>query len=204
MLCLLVSVFLTSFVEAIDLGPAVLGTYGPGMSIHAANCQSTFQVKGNSSCNQVASSMAKTENEFKQLNPWIDCNVRPFSIIDQTIVCLSPGTSSMTVSWHWFNDITFDCFPSIKPTEYNSGYFAGSEKIPADCGKQGTFSWNGNSVTVTYAWRTTGGLNYHEVSATAFAKLIGSREIVVGKTVEQFQVAIQDPGKVGALCAGVC
>ncbi|KAJ3201466.1 hypothetical protein HDU82_008095, partial [Entophlyctis luteolus] len=88
------------------------------------------------------------------------------------------------------------------------GYYAGAQKrsdgtLP--CGETGTFTYNGNTVTVTYAWQTTGGSDYHELTAAAFAKLIGSTaDVSSSSNAEQFQAAINDPGRIEAACSGVC
>ncbi|KAJ3073337.1 Presenilin-1 [Podochytrium sp. JEL0797] len=91
----------------------------------------------------------------------------------------SPGSGfNYVTSWHWFAGNSLDCDGSITADEYNMGFYAGSENIPADCGKTGTFEYKGNSVTVAFAWKTTGGTLYHELSAQAFARLIGSDLVV--------------------------
>lgn len=112
---------------------------------------------------------------------------------------------SKIISWNWFDYTTADCFPEISADEYNTGYYAGSQNIPENCGKSATFSMNGNSVNVIYAWKTTGGDNYNELSPNAFAQLIGSdSRVTIGETVEQFKLYINDPGRVSAICTDVC
>ncbi|KAJ3353738.1 hypothetical protein HDU83_006455 [Entophlyctis luteolus] len=118
------------------------------------------------------------------------------------------SSSMYIVSWNWFTGPTSDCDASITASEYNSGYYAGTQKrsdgtLP--CGETGTFTYNGNTVTVTYAWQTTGGSDYHELTAAAFAKLIGSTaDVSSSSNAEQFQAAINDPGRIEAACSGVC
>ncbi|KAJ3064381.1 hypothetical protein HDU98_012213, partial [Podochytrium sp. JEL0797] len=116
----------------------------------------------------------------------------------------SPGSGANYVtSWHWFVGNSFDCDGSITAEEYNTGFYAGSENIPAGCGTTGTFTYNGNSVTVKFIWRTTGGSLYHELSAAAFAQLIGSgAQVSPGMSSTDFQIAINDPGRVVATCSG--
>ncbi|KAJ3074121.1 hypothetical protein HDU98_012059 [Podochytrium sp. JEL0797] len=116
----------------------------------------------------------------------------------------SPGSGAeYVVSWHWFEDFSGDCDASITPLQYNTGFYAGSEHIPRDCGKMGTFHYNGNSVTVQFIWRTTGGSLYHELSPQAFAQLIGSgAQVQEGMVSTDFQIAIDDPGRVVATCSG--
>ncbi|KAJ3073340.1 hypothetical protein HDU98_001753 [Podochytrium sp. JEL0797] len=116
----------------------------------------------------------------------------------------SPGSGANYVtSWHWFAGNSFDCDGSITADEYNMGFYAGAENIPGDCGKTGTFEYEGNSVTVTFAWRTTGGSLYHELSSQAFAQLIGSDLVVTpGMPSGVIQIGIDDPGRVVATCTG--
>ncbi|KAJ3074120.1 hypothetical protein HDU98_012058 [Podochytrium sp. JEL0797] len=116
----------------------------------------------------------------------------------------SPGSGAeFVVSWHWFEDFSGDCDASITPLQYNTGFYAGSEHIPRDCGKMGTFHYKGNSVTVQFIWRTTGGSLYHELSPQAFAQLIGSgAQVQEGMVSTDFQIAINDPGRVVATCSG--
>ncbi|KAJ3066706.1 hypothetical protein HDU98_010007 [Podochytrium sp. JEL0797] len=116
----------------------------------------------------------------------------------------SPGSgASYVVSWNWFVGPTTDCDASITAEEFNTGFYAGAQEIPAYCGQTATFSYNGNSVTVKYAWMTTGGTLYHELSPAAFAQLIGSgAKVQPGMTPQQYQVAINDPGRVTATCSG--
>ncbi|KAI9324225.1 hypothetical protein BDR26DRAFT_286937 [Obelidium mucronatum] len=109
------------------------------------------------------------------------------------------------LSWHWFNSPTLDCFPNIQPFEYNSGFYAGSENGLALCGSKATFKYAGNTVQVTIAWKTTGGVGYHELSAQAFGALIGSKEVVkTGMAATDWQLLIQDPGRVTGTCFGTC
>ncbi|KAJ3020897.1 UNVERIFIED_CONTAM: hypothetical protein HDU68_009911 [Siphonaria sp. JEL0065] len=109
------------------------------------------------------------------------------------------------LSWHWFNTPTLDCSSSIQPFEYNSGYYAGSENGLQHCGSKATFTYNGNSVQVTIGWKTTGGVNYYELSAQAFGDLIGSKETVKkGMVATDWQLLINDPGKVTGTCVGTC
>ncbi|KAJ3073341.1 hypothetical protein HDU98_001754 [Podochytrium sp. JEL0797] len=116
----------------------------------------------------------------------------------------SPGNgASYVTSWHWFVGNSFDCDGSITADQYNTGFYAGAENIPGGCGTTGTFTYNGNSVTVKFIWRTTGGSLYHELSAAAFAQLIGSgAQVSPGMSSTDFQIAINDPGRVMATCSG--
>ncbi|KAF0689371.1 Aste57867_19176 [Aphanomyces stellatus] len=117
----------------------------------------------------------------------------------------SSGGVSQTISWNWFESSTTDCDASLSKDTLNSGLFIGGENIPADCGKTATFSFNGHTVTATYAWRTTGGTSYHELSPNAFAKLLGSSANAANfASAPEFQAAINDPGHVTATCTGVC
>ncbi|KAJ3066705.1 hypothetical protein HDU98_010006 [Podochytrium sp. JEL0797] len=116
----------------------------------------------------------------------------------------TPGVGAeYVVSWNWFVGPTADCDASITAEEFNTGFYAGAQEIPAYCGKSATFTYKGNSVTVKYAWMTTGGTLYHELSPAAFAQLIGSdAKVEDGMTVQQYQAAINDPGRVRATCSG--
>ncbi|KAI8609530.1 hypothetical protein BC830DRAFT_1150063 [Chytriomyces sp. MP71] len=118
----------------------------------------------------------------------------------------SNGGVTYEVSWNWFAASSTDCDASITPEQFNTGFYAGAQDIPHLCGKQGTFSYNGNSVTVTYAWMTGGGYGYHELSPQAFAQLIGSQaKVASGMRAEDYQKAISDPGRVyGVTCSGFC
>ncbi|KAI8828230.1 hypothetical protein BJ741DRAFT_627110, partial [Chytriomyces cf. hyalinus JEL632] len=113
-----------------------------------------------------------------------------------------PGSGGVfDVSWHWFQGNSLDCDGSITAEQYNTGFYAGAQDIPALCGQKATFVYNGNSVTVTYAWMTGGGFAYHELSAQAFAQLIGSNaKASSAMRSEDFQKAINDPGRVNAVC----
>ncbi|KAF0711658.1 hypothetical protein As57867_005139, partial [Aphanomyces stellatus] len=114
----------------------------------------------------------------------------------------SPG-GDYTVSWNWFASSTTDCDASLSKDTLNRGLYIGGENIPADCGKTATFSYNGKTVTATYAWRTTGGQKYHELSPQAFAKLLGSSANAANfNSAPEFQAAINDPGHVTAQCTG--
>ncbi|KAJ3239909.1 hypothetical protein HDU78_002567 [Chytriomyces hyalinus] len=117
-----------------------------------------------------------------------------------------PGSGGVfDVSWHWFQGNSLDCDGSITAEQYNTGFYAGAQDIPALCGQKATFVYNGNSVTVTYAWMTGGGFAYHELSAQAFAQLIGSNaKASSAMRSEDFQKAINDPGRVNAVCNGPC
>ncbi|KAJ3238601.1 hypothetical protein HDU81_007521 [Chytriomyces hyalinus] len=117
-----------------------------------------------------------------------------------------PGSGGVfDVSWHWFQGNSLDCDGSITAEQYNTGFYAGAQDIPALCGQKATFVYNGNSVTVTYAWMTGGGFAYHELSAQAFAQLIGSSaKASSAMRSEDFQKAINDPGRVNAVCNGPC
>ncbi|KAJ3141424.1 hypothetical protein HK100_006853 [Physocladia obscura] len=122
----------------------------------------------------------------------------------------SLGNSGLyTVSWNWFYGPTCDCDCSITTSQFNTGYYAGAETIDGvvPCGKTGTFTYNGVSVTVTYAWQTTGGSSYHELSPQAFADLIGKSSVKASDytTAQTYAVAINDPGRIYAVaCAGTC
>ncbi|CAK4086094.1 unnamed protein product [Aphanomyces euteiches] len=116
-----------------------------------------------------------------------------------------PGGSTKTVSWNWFASSTTDCDASLSADTLNRGFYVGGENIPADCGKTATLTYNGHTVTATYAWRTTGGQQYHELSPQAFARLIGSNANVANfHSASAFQAAINDPGRVSAKCSGTC
>ncbi|ETV69628.1 hypothetical protein H257_14650 [Aphanomyces astaci] len=116
----------------------------------------------------------------------------------------SPGVSNK-VSWNWFASSTTDCDASLSKDTLNRGLYIGGENIPADCGKTATFTYNGHSVTATYAWRTTGGQSYQELSPQAFAKLLGSDvDVSTIGSAQQMQQAINDPGHVIAQCNGAC
>ncbi|KAI8617162.1 hypothetical protein BC830DRAFT_1080073 [Chytriomyces sp. MP71] len=115
-----------------------------------------------------------------------------------------PSSGDFVVSWNWFAGPTSDCFPEISADQYNRGFYAGAEDGLHLCGQTGTFTYQGNSVTITYAWKTTGGVRYHEISPTAFAKLIGSNAQIGSQTTpQQFQAAINDPGRVTASCTAL-
>ncbi|KAG9400937.1 Chitinase 1 [Aphanomyces cochlioides] len=115
-----------------------------------------------------------------------------------------PGVTN-TVSWNWFATSTTVCDASLSADTLNRGFYVGGENIPADCGKTATLTYNGHTVTATYAWRTTGGQQYHELSPQAFAKLIGSSANVANfNSASAFQAAINDPGRVTAKCSGTC
>ncbi|CAK4638419.1 hypothetical protein LEN26_009674 [Aphanomyces euteiches] len=115
------------------------------------------------------------------------------------------GGSTKTVSWNWFATSTTDCDASLSADTLNRGFYVGGENIPADCGKTATLTYNGHTVTATYSWRTTGGQQYHELSPQAFARLIGSNANVANfNSPTDFQVAINDPGRVMASCTGTC
>ncbi|CAK4650146.1 hypothetical protein LEN26_003989 [Aphanomyces euteiches] len=118
---------------------------------------------------------------------------------------LSQTRAAKTVSWNWFASSTTDCDASLSANKLNRGLYIGGENIPADCGKTATFKYNGRSVTATYAWRTTGGRQYNELSPQAFARLIGSNANAANyNSATAFQVAINDPGRVRATCSGTC
>ncbi|KAJ3137635.1 hypothetical protein HK100_000547 [Physocladia obscura] len=125
-----------------------------------------------------------------------------------TVIQASSSDGSYTVSWNWFTGPTSDCDSSITATEYNTGYYAGAQKTSSGtipCGETGTFTYNGVSVSVVYAWQTTGGSGYHELTPQAFAKLIGSSANVADySTPQAYQTAINDPGRIIATCSGVC
>ncbi|KAF0713143.1 hypothetical protein As57867_004483, partial [Aphanomyces stellatus] len=118
----------------------------------------------------------------------------------------NPTGVTQTISWNWFNSNTLDCDGSLSKDTLNRGLYIGGENIPADCGKTATFSYNGKTVTATYAWRTTGGTSYHELSPQAFAKLLGSTvDVATIGSAQAMQAAINDPGHVIATCvAGKC
>ncbi|KAF0716408.1 hypothetical protein As57867_002859, partial [Aphanomyces stellatus] len=117
----------------------------------------------------------------------------------------SGGSVSQTISWNWFASSTTDCDGSLSKDTLNTGFYIGSEHVPADCGKTATFTFQGHSVTATVMWRTTGGTSYHELSPNAFAKLLGSGANAANfGSAPEFQAAINDPGHVTAVCAGVC
>ncbi|KAG9400936.1 Chitinase 1 [Aphanomyces cochlioides] len=116
-----------------------------------------------------------------------------------------PGGSTKTVSWNWFATSTTDCDASLSADTLNRGFYVGGENIPADCGKTATLTYNGHTVTAMYAWRTTGGQQYHELSPQVFARLIGSNASVANfRSPTDFQIAINDPGRVSASCTGTC
>ncbi|KAF0688312.1 hypothetical protein As57867_019996, partial [Aphanomyces stellatus] len=117
----------------------------------------------------------------------------------------SSGGVSQTISWNWFASSTTDCDGSLSKDTLNTGFYIGSENVPADCGKTATFTFLGKSVTATVMWRTTGGTSYHELSPNAFAKLLGSSADAANfNNAAAFQAAINDPGHVTATCTGTC
>ncbi|RHY01995.1 hypothetical protein DYB36_010464, partial [Aphanomyces astaci] len=110
-----------------------------------------------------------------------------------------PSAAGVTkhVTWNFFTSGSPDCFASLTKDDLNSGLFAGAENIPADCGKTASFTYNGVTVTATYAWRTTGGQGYNELSPQAFANLLGVQVNVANFTrAEALQLPINDPGYV--------
>ncbi|RHZ08863.1 hypothetical protein DYB26_006835 [Aphanomyces astaci] len=119
----------------------------------------------------------------------------------------STGTSGVEkkVSWNWFASSTTDCDASLSKDTLNHGLYIGGENIPADCGKAATFTYNGHTVQATYAWRTTGGEGYNELSPQAFAQLLGSNANAADfNSATDFQAAINDPGHVYSTCSGTC
>ncbi|KAF0715158.1 Aste57867_3539 [Aphanomyces stellatus] len=129
----------------------------------------------------------------------------PWPVPNSPSTFVPSPSGNFYVSWNWFNSNTLDCDGRLSPSTLNSGFYVGGENIPADCGKTATFTYNGHTVTATYAWKTGGGLNYHELSPQAFAKLLGSSANAANfGSAPQFQAAINDPGHVTAQCAGSC
>ncbi|RHZ33776.1 hypothetical protein DYB37_013203, partial [Aphanomyces astaci] len=119
----------------------------------------------------------------------------------------STGTSGVEkkVSWNWFASSTTDCDTSLSKDTLNHGLYIGGENIPADCGKAATFTYNGHTVQATYAWRTTGGQGYNELSPQAFSQLLGSNANAADfNSATDFQAAINDPGHVYSTCSGTC
>ncbi|KAF0690977.1 hypothetical protein As57867_017651, partial [Aphanomyces stellatus] len=47
----------------------------------------------------------------------------------------SGGSVSQTISWNWFASSTTDCDGSLSKDTLNTGFYIGSEHVPADCGK---------------------------------------------------------------------
>ncbi|ETV69629.1 hypothetical protein H257_14651 [Aphanomyces astaci] len=118
-----------------------------------------------------------------------------------------PSAAGVTkhVTWNFFTTGSPDCFASLTKDDLNSGLFAGAENIPADCGKTASFTYNGVTVTAKYAWRTTGGQGYNELSPQAFANLLGVQVNVANVTrAEALQLPINDPGYVIGRCVGTC
>ncbi|RHY43989.1 hypothetical protein DYB38_012434 [Aphanomyces astaci] len=119
----------------------------------------------------------------------------------------SPGTPGVhkKVSWNWFTSSTTDCDASLSKDTLNRGLYIGGENIPADCGKTASFTYDGRTVIATYAWRTTGGQGYNELSPQAFAQLLGSNANAANfNSATDFQAAINDPGHVFSTCSGTC
>ncbi|RHY74191.1 hypothetical protein DYB30_009238 [Aphanomyces astaci] len=119
----------------------------------------------------------------------------------------SPGTPGVDkkVSWNWFASSTTDCDASLSKDTLNRGLYIGGENIPADCGKTASFTYGGRTVIATYAWRTTGGQGYNELSPQAFAQLLGSNANAANfNSATDFQAAINDPGHVFSTCSGTC
>ncbi|RHZ06211.1 hypothetical protein DYB26_015057, partial [Aphanomyces astaci] len=119
----------------------------------------------------------------------------------------SPGTPGVhkKVSWNWFTSSTTDCDASLSKDTLNRGLYIGGENIPADCGKTASFTYDGRTVKATYAWRTTGGQGYNELSPQAFAQLLGSNANAANfNSATDFQAAINDPGHVFSTCSGTC
>ncbi|ETV63585.1 hypothetical protein H257_19489, partial [Aphanomyces astaci] len=119
----------------------------------------------------------------------------------------SPGTPGVDkkVSWNWFASSTTDCDASLSKDTLNRGLYIGGENIPADCGKTASFTYDGRTVIATYAWRTTGGQGYNELSPQAFAQLLGSNANAANfNSASDFQAAINDPGHVFSTCSGTC
>ncbi|RHZ38622.1 hypothetical protein DYB26_016317, partial [Aphanomyces astaci] len=119
----------------------------------------------------------------------------------------SPGTPGVDkkVSWNWFASSTTDCDASLSKDTLNRGLYIGGENIPADCGKTASFTYDGRTVIATYAWRTTGGQGYNELSPQAFAQLLGSNANAANfNSATDFQAAINDPGHVFSTCSGTC
>ncbi|RLO07315.1 hypothetical protein DYB28_007017 [Aphanomyces astaci] len=145
--------------------------------------------------------------DFPPKSPWTDppagSSVAPSSSAP-TPSSSGPATSvPKTVSWNWFASSTTDCDASLSKDTLNRGFYVGGENIPADCGKTASFTYNGVTVTATYAWRTTGGQGYNELSPQAFAKILGTNvDISKLQSAQAVQAAINDPGRIYAVCTG--
>ncbi|RHZ41653.1 hypothetical protein DYB26_013603 [Aphanomyces astaci] len=145
--------------------------------------------------------------DFPPKSPWTDppagSSVSPSSSAP-TPSSSGPATSvPKTVSWNWFASSTTDCDASLSKDTLNRGFYVGGENIPADCGKTASFTYNGVTVTATYAWRTTGGQGYNELSPQAFAKILGTNvDISKLQSAQAVQAAINDPGRIYAVCTG--
>ncbi|RQM18689.1 hypothetical protein B5M09_011989 [Aphanomyces astaci] len=129
------------------------------------------------------------------------------STTKQPTLSPSPGTPGVDkkVSWNWFASSTTDCDASLSKDTLNRGLYIGGENIPADCGKTASFTYDGRTVIATYAWRTTGGQGYNELSPQAFAQLLGSNANAANfNSASDFQAAIKDPGHVFSTCSGTC
>ncbi|RLO06587.1 hypothetical protein DYB28_016054, partial [Aphanomyces astaci] len=129
------------------------------------------------------------------------------STTKQPTLSPSPGAPGVDkkVSWNWFASSTTDCDASLSKDTLNRGLYIGGENIPADCGKTASFTYDGRTVIATYAWRTTGGQGYNELSPQAFAQLLGSNANAANfNSATDFQAAINDPGHVFSTCSGTC